>query len=271
MADTDTARAGVQHDALNDCLPLLAEDRKWGLFDFVWVQSGLAIATWAFLFGGVSALFVGFTDGLWTMFVGNCLGAVVMMMASAIMTCKWGTEHFVMQRAIYGALGVLVLVVGLIAPFILGWTTILALMFGRASVQAVNYVAGSSFAGDFAAVTMIAIGALLFGWLIVSNGEKAVRILNRFVAPGLIAMSAILLATIFTQKSFAEILAAAPIQPADDRATNLMLAIELNIAAGAGWWCAVGNIARGARTQRAATWAASSDWCRSRCSRRWWA
>ncbi len=254
MAHDQAPLGSAQDIALQDCLPLLARERQWGLFDFIWVQSGLAIATWAFLFGGVTALFVGFADGLWTMLVGNCLGAIAMMMASAIMTCKWGTEHFVMQRAIYGALGVLVLVIGLIAPFILGWTTILALMFGRAAVEVTNALTGGAHGETSPIVTAIALGALALGWLIVSNGEKAVRILNRFIAPGLIAMSVILLGTIFSQVSFADILAAPAIDPSEDRATNLMLAIELNIAAGAGWWGAVGNIARGAKTQRAATW-----------------
>ncbi|WP_330629302.1 cytosine permease [Thioclava sp. FTW29] len=249
-----SALPDAHHGAMRDCLPVLAEDRSWGLLDFVWVQSGLAIATWAFLFGGVTALFVGFYDGLWTMLVGNILGAVVMMMASAIMTCKWGTEHFVMQRAIYGAIGVLVLAIGLIAPFILGWTTILALMFGRASTQVISYIGGTDLSGNTTVITGFAFAALAFAWLIVAKGDKAVRLLNRFVAPGLIVMSAILFAMIFTQHSWAEIVAAAPIDPAASHATNLMLAIELNIAAGAGWWCAVGNIARGARTQRSATW-----------------
>ena len=251
---TPTAEASPERDAMADCLPLTVADRQWGFLDFVWVQSGMAIATWAFLFGGVTALFVGFADGLWTMLVGNIIGAVVMMMASAMMTCRWGTEHFVMQRAIYGALGVLVLAVGLIAPFILGWTTILAVMFGRAAVQAANAMTGSALAPDAGVSIAIAVAALALGWLIVSRGDRALRRLNRIVAPGLIVMSAVLLGTIFTRHDLAEILAAAPIDPAPDRATNLMLAIELNIAAGAGWWCAVGNIARGARTQRAATW-----------------
>lgn len=237
--------------SLLDTLPLCDQDRRWGFFDFVCVQSGLAIATWAFLFGGVTANFVGFWDGLWTMLFGNCIGVALMLLASALPASKWGAEHFVMQRAIYGPLGVMALILGVMTLSMIGWTTILAVMFGRAAAEV---AAGASVSVGPALEPIIALLALLAGWLIVAHGDNALRALNRLAAPALIVMSAALLATIFGQKSLAEIVAAAPLAPMDDRATNVMLAVELNIAAGMSWWSLAGNISRPARTPRIALW-----------------
>jgi NCS1 family nucleobase:cation symporter-1 len=97
---------------LADTLLLRRSDRQWGLLDFVWIQSGLAIATWAFLIGGVTASYVGFWDGMWTMVLGNFIGATLMLGGSAIPTCKCGTEHHIFHRSIYGPAGVLVVLFG---------------------------------------------------------------------------------------------------------------------------------------------------------------
>ena len=250
----DNTAVSFEDEALNDTLPMVKSHREWGYIDFVWVQSGLAIATWAFLFGGVTALFVGFWDGLWIMLVGNCIGAIPMILASVLITCKWGTEHFIYQRTVYGAIGVMVLVLGLVTITEVGWATILAVMFGRATTQVVNDVAGTNYGPDSSVVIILAFAALFCGWFIVSRGDKGIRTLNRIVAPGLIIMCILLFVMIFTQKTFAEITAALPLDPLEDRASNIMLALELNIAAGVSWWTVAGNIARTAKTQRAAAW-----------------
>ena len=69
MSTTSNMDAG-----LGQTLPTLAAERNWGLLDFSWAQTGLAIATWAFLFGGVTGLFVGFWDGVIAMLLGNVIG-----------------------------------------------------------------------------------------------------------------------------------------------------------------------------------------------------
>ena len=254
MTAIDSKIVALSRQAQLDTLPMLKENRRWGLLDFIWVQSGLAIATWAFLFGGVTAQFVGFWDGLWTMLLGNSIGVIVMIVASMLVTCKWGTEHFVIQRSIYGPVGVLILVLMLLTLVSVGWSTILAVMFGRAATEVVNDIAGSAFAPDSNLVVALAMTALAFAWWIVVRGDASVRALNRFVAPGLIVMSTILLGAIFTQRTVGEIVGAAPLAATGNGATDFMLAIELNVAAGVSWWTVAGNIGRGAMTQRAGVW-----------------
>lgn len=240
--------------ALADTLPLRREDRQWSFLDFVWVQSGLAIATWAFLIGGVTATYVGFWDGLWTMLLGNCIGAIFMLYASALPSSKWGTEHYVLHRSIYGPVGVLgVLVVVSVLP-VIGWTTILAVMFGKAAGEVMAGLTDMPTQASSLRITMIALGALAVSWLVLANGQRGLRILNRFVAPGLIVMTVVLMAAIFSEKTISQIAAAAPLAALDSRTSNLMLAIELNIAVGMSWWSLAANVGRSARTQRIAMW-----------------
>ena len=44
--------------------PLLPSERMWGFWEFTYANSALAIATWAFLIGGATALFVGVQAGI---------------------------------------------------------------------------------------------------------------------------------------------------------------------------------------------------------------
>ena len=249
----DTTAPAADRD-LADTLPLRRSDRQWGLLDFVWIQSGLAIATWAFLVGGVTASYVGFWDGMWTMVLGNGIGATLMLCASAVPTCKWGTEHHIFHRSIYGPAGVLVVLFGITVIPVVGWTSILAVMCGKAVTQLYAGMSGTAAQGSGLAVTAVAIAALFICWLVLARGARGIQVLNRFVAPGLIAMSVLLLVAIFREQSFAEITAAPPLAPMASRSSNLMLALELNIAIGMSWWSLAGNLGRMARTQRAALW-----------------
>lgn len=240
--------------ALADTLPLRCVDRHWSFLDLVWVQSGLAIATWAFLIGGVTATYVGFWDGMWTMLLGNCIGVVIMLYASALPSSKWGTEHYVLHRSIYGPVGVLVVIFVVSALSVVGWTTILAVMFGKAATQLIVGMTGTAEEQSSLKITVIALVALVASWLVLANGDRGIRILNRCVAPGLIVMSVVLFATIFTEKSLSQISSALPLAPLDSRRSSLLLAIELNVAVGMSWWSLAANVARSARTQRAAMW-----------------
>ncbi len=70
----------------------------------------------------------------------------------------------------------------------------------------------------------------------------------------MIVMSVVLLATIFTEKSLSQVAAAPPLAPHESRASNLMLALELNVALGMSWWPLAANVSRFARTRRTAMW-----------------
>ncbi len=249
-----TSNSNWVDTAVSDTLPLRAQERLWGFLDMLWVQSGLAIGTWSFLIGGVTATFVGFWDGIWTMLLGNSIGVIPMLLATALPANKWGTEHYISQRTIYGPLGVMfnILSISLIG---IGWITILAVMFGESTAKVMGELFGVGASTKMLINIAVALASIGIGWVVTVKGDVAIGKLSRYVAPGLILMSAAMLLAIFSQRSWLEISAAPALAAHGDRASNIMLAIELNIAAGMSWWSLAANVSRSARTQRIALWA----------------
>ena len=74
-------------------MPVLREERIWGFWDFTAVNVGLAIATWAFLIGGTTALFVGARAGIAAIFIGNVIGVSLVALAPCIPSAKYGLEQ----------------------------------------------------------------------------------------------------------------------------------------------------------------------------------
>jgi cytosine/uracil/thiamine/allantoin permease len=106
--------------AMAESLPLVAAERTWSFTDVLRVKSGLAVATWAFLFRDTTAQFTGFVDGLLATCFGLTIGIVLLLVAVVLPSYRWGTEFFVHQRSVYGAGGVVlfVLVAVLVAVFV---------------------------------------------------------------------------------------------------------------------------------------------------------
>ena len=121
--------------ALAETLPLTRAERRWSFLDVLSVKSGLAIATWAFLFGGATAQYVGFRDGIMAMLAGNMIGVAILLLALVLPSSKWGTEFFVHQRSVYGPIGALAFVLVAVVIVILAWAAILATMIGRSAVE----------------------------------------------------------------------------------------------------------------------------------------
>jgi NCS1 family nucleobase:cation symporter-1 len=240
--------------AMAESLPLVRSERTWSFLDVLSVKSGLAIATWAFLFGGTTAQFTGFVDGVVATFFGLTIGIVLLLLAIVLPSYRWGTEFFVHQRSVYGAGGVVlfVLVAVLVAVFM--WASILATMIGRAAVEITRTVSTTPVAEAGGVTTVVALVMLVVAWTILVRGSRGVRALNRVAAPALLVLALWLLVAILQKVSIEGLLAAPPIAPVPDRAMNIMLVVELHIAAGLSWYALAGNLARYARTPRSAVW-----------------
>lgn len=245
---------GPDSDSLAESLPLIRADRNWTFIDVMCVKSGLAIATWAFLFGGATAQFVGFWDGIFAIFVGNAIGVILLLLAVVLPSSKWGTEFFVHQRSVYGPLGVLIFVLVVIFLVIIGWTALLATMTGKAVAEIARSVFPDMPIAASTLATMVSLFVLFITWRLIVRGSSGVRVLNLLAAPALILLCVWLMASIFSQVSLADIAAAPAIKPGPDRAKNIMIAIELNIASGISWFNVAANLGRYAKTQRAAVW-----------------
>lgn len=241
-------------DALAETLPLTRAERRWSFLDVLSVKSGLAIATWAFLFGGTTAQYVGFRDGVLAMLAGNTIGVVILLLALVLPSSKWGTEFFVHQRSVYGPIGALAFVLVVVVAVVFAWAAILSTMIGKSAVAILQLAAPSASASAAAIQLAVSVVMLAIAWLILIRGSASVRVLNRLAAPGLLLLCAWLMVALFSTVPLATLLAAPPIAPHPDRATNIMLVVELHIAGGISWGSLAANLGRYAHTQRAVVW-----------------
>lgn len=251
MANT-TKFTGVS--AAFGTLPVLKEERELGFWDHTWINVGLAVATWAFLIGGSTALVVGARDGLYAIIIGNVISVSIMAISVCLAPGKFGIEHYTLLRSIFGSLGVVLLVACLLVVFGIGWSSVLSIMFGRAISTVVNETAGTHIGDNDLPVTAFAVLSIFLAWLLLWKGPTAVKWLNRIVGPGKIILCFGLIFLIFGTKSWDEIANAPALSPFPDSRVNFMIAVEFNLAAGFGYWPVLGNIARFTRTPRAALW-----------------
>jgi len=234
--------------------PVVGEERVWSFLDFTWVNVGLAIATWAFLIGGTTALFVGVNDGIAAIIIGNAIGVGITALAACQGTAKYGVEHYTLLRSVFGATGVRIVALIGVVVFGLGWTSVLGIMFGRATTNVSNEVFGTMIGSTDLLVSLAALVSIVVSWVIIVRGPVSMTRLNRVVGPGLIIVSIVLLVMIFRERSWAQIETATALAPFDNAHMNFMIAVELNVAAGLGWWPVMGNLSRLTKSARAAVW-----------------
>ena len=235
-------------------LPVLRDERIWGFWDFTAVNVGLAIATWAFLIGGSTALFVGAKAGIAAITIGNVIGVSLVALATCIPSAKYGLEQYTALRSVFGSNGTRLIVLALLPPLSMGWNVILAIMLGRAAVNVINTAFSTEFGPDSALVVVFSLTSILIAGVLLVKGPVSIEWFNKVVAPGLGLMTVFMIFLIFADSSWGELLAAEPIDPFNDRALDFMLAVEINLAAGFSWWTITGNLARLTKTQRVAFW-----------------
>ena len=256
MADRQhgAATESPEREATFGTLPVLRHERVWNFADFTWVNIGLAIATWAFLVGGATALFVGAERGIAAMVIGNAIGVALMILASVVSSGRYGLEQYTFLRSVFGPLGIAVIVLTVILVIEMGWTAVLAVMFGRATAQVSNEVLDTNIGPNGILVTLFALVALAVAWFVLARGPVTIRFFNRIVAPVLAVVVVVMLVLIFSERSWSEIAAAPPLEPFDDDALNFMIAVEFNLGVGFSWWPVMGSLARLTTTPRAALW-----------------
>ncbi|SJN11034.1 Predicted hydroxymethylpyrimidine transporter CytX [Leucobacter sp. 7(1)] len=248
--------AEVTKEATYGSLPLLKSERTWSAGDFSWVTLSLAIATWAFLTGGSTVLLVGFTDGIAAMLIGNSIGLAIMALGSVVLSQRLGVEQYRALKSVFGIVGVGIVVFVVVLLTEMGWSSLLGVMFGRAFSEISNQAFGTEFDQFGPLVTVFALLAIFVGWIILSRGPITISKLNRFVAPGLLVVVALMMVLLMSNYSWGDLLAAEPIAPFPDEQLNFMMAVEFNLGAGLSWWPVMGTLSRLTRGPRAALWPA---------------
>ncbi|WP_458116612.1 purine-cytosine permease family protein [Arthrobacter sp. D2-10] len=251
-----TAVEEVEHANTFGSLPLLKSERVWNATDFSWVNVALAIATWAFLVGGATASFVGFQQGVAAMIIGNAIGLCFMVLASTVASQRYGVEQYTILRPVFGVVGVGILVFTVVLITEMGWSSLLGIMVGRATTQVANVATGAEF-GEYG--VMVILGALLaiaVAWLILSRGPVTIGKLNKYIGPGLLVITALLMVFLVLNTSWATLLNAAPLAPFEDPQLNFAIAVEFNVGVGVSWYPVMGSLARMTNSPRAAIWPA---------------
>lgn len=236
--------------------PLLSSERTWSGWDFAWVNTALAIATWAFLVGGSTALLVGFIDGIAAMLIGNAIGLCFMVLASVPASQRYGSEQYTLLRGAFGVVGVGAIVFTIILVTEMGWSSLLAVMAGRATSQVAGAVLGTELAQYGPLVTVGGLLAILVAWFILSRGPVTIGRFNKVVAPGLAVITVVLLVVLVSTTSWETLASAAPLAPFGDETLNFMVAVEFNVGVGVSWYPVMGSLGRMTRHRRAALWPA---------------
>lgn len=250
----DVAAGAVEQDSSFGTLPLLKHERVWGGWDYAWVNIGMAVATWAFLVGGSTALFVGAKHGILAIIIGTSIGAAIVAIGVCISTGKYGTEQYTFLRTVFGPAGSRLMLFLLLVVFGVGWASVLSIMFGRASTNILNISTSGNFSSNGLAVTAFGLLGIAISWLALWRGPVSINWLNRTVAPGLLVLSVIMLYLILHNQGWDQIVKAEPTSPTGDTRVDFMIAVELSLSATLGWWPITGNVARLTRTPRSAMW-----------------
>lgn len=246
----------LENEAAFGTFPLLKHERLWSGWDYTWVNTALAIATWAFIVGGSTALLVGFQDGIAAMIIGNAIGLCFMVLASTVASQRYGSEQYTMLRGAFGVVGVAVLVFTVIVITEMGWSSLLAVMAGRASSQVIATATGAALSQYGPAVTVGGLLSILLAWFILSRGPVTLGKFNKVIAPGLAVITVVMMVFLVANTSVGELFSAAPLAPFDDNTLNFMVAVEFNVGVGVSWYPIMGSLARMTSSRKAAVWPA---------------
>ncbi|NWL08266.1 cytosine permease [Pseudomonas hunanensis] len=235
--------------------PLLPSERVWGFWGFAYANSALAVATWVFLIGGATALFVGPLQGIAAIIIGNIIGVVLAASSTCLPCGKYGVEQFTFLRSMFGLNGSRLVYFLSVVVLTMGWLAVLGLMCGRALDNLQTLVHQAQPSGDGWLVTGGALLAIVLAALVAMRGPDMIRRLSAVIAPSLILIMLALMYFISRRYSLDQLLAMPPLQPPfENPHVNFMVAVEINIAAGFSWWPYIGNLSRLCSNQRTAFW-----------------
>lgn len=235
--------------------PLLPTERMWGFWEFTYANSALAIATWAFLIGGATALFVGVSEGIAAIVIGNILGVLLATFATCVPCGKYGTEQFTFLRSMFGSNGSRLVYVLAVVFLTMGWLAVLGLMFGRSIDGLTGLLSEHQTEPTGLLVLLSGFFAIILAGFVVARGPTSIKVFNTIVAPALVLIMGAMLYLILSERSVAELLALPALDaPFADKRVNFMIAVEVNMAAGLSWWPYIGNLARLSKNQRTAFW-----------------
>jgi nucleobase:cation symporter-1, NCS1 family len=250
--DTRSLVARADHESLYGTIPLLRRERVYGFWDLFFVAGSFAVATWCYVQGATLATVVNF----WQAFaatLGPLMAAGIIVVLVGNISTRYGIDHWIYQRAVFGYFGVLVLAFVAITTT-WGWYAINAQLFGQAMQKGLNEV-GMNVTDGW--VKPLALGCVVIGWALAMGGPAGVKWSTRIMAPLLFAIGLMVLVLVIV-KGHSTIFSAGPIgsEPGTSGSIdNYALAVEWNVAFALGWYPTIGAITRLVKRERPAHWA----------------
>jgi len=240
----------IRDESLYGRLPLLPDEREYGMRSANTSCFAYAVATWCFLTGGYVAQYLGAIDGMICLLTGSVIGTFLTTMAPALGSQRYGLEAIDYTKSAFGQRGSRILLIFYLINQ-LGWTGLILVMFGN-GIR--NILAGFGFEpGAWVAGAGVAVGLWLV-YLLVTRGIHLLNVSNAYIAPGLLFLTIGMMALLLRDHGWSEIVAAEPLDPYEDRWMNYMIVLELSIAGGISWWGGVGFLARNTKTRRNAVY-----------------
>jgi len=247
---TDPNDELLRQESLFGRLPLLPSEREYGTLGAHNTCFAYAVATWCFLTGSYVAQLVGAVQGVVCLIAGSLIGIFLTTMPVSLGCQRYGLEQIDFCKPAFGQRGSrLILLFFLIN--MLGWNGLILTLFGngiRNIIHALGYTPPSWIVG-----AGVALG-LGVSYAIVTRGVHWLNISNSVITPGLGALIVFMIYMLISEHGWPEIAAAKPLNPFPNPFVNYMIAIEIGIAGGVGWWGGLGFLARNTRTPRNAVY-----------------
>jgi NCS1 family nucleobase:cation symporter-1 len=159
-------------------------------------------------------------------------------------------------RGAFGVVGVGAIVFTVILITEMGWSSLLAVMAGRATSQVASTMAGVDLGQYGPVVTIGGLVAIAIAWWVLSRGPVTIGRFNAIIAPGLAVITVVMMVFLVVNTTWDALLTASPIAPFEDETLNFMVAVEFNVGVGVSWYPVMGSLARMTRTRKAAVWPA---------------
>jgi purine-cytosine permease-like protein len=238
------AAEGIVRETLEGRLPVLADERVYRTFPSVlWTSVGISAATWAFMIGMALPRVGSKEVGLIAYGIGTAATFVLVMLSTGLPSVRYGLELVDVSKAAFGIRGRVVPLVGLLVTCA-GWSYVQAAMTAKGLA---NMTAAATGAPADRTVVPWGLGVLLLVFVLTCRGPKLFERLGQWIGPGMLVVSAILIAAAI--HAFGARTVAASELPASalytsDRLTGFMLGVEWGAAVALTFWPIVGGITR---------------------------
>lgn len=232
-------------------LPAKKNEREFGFWDLMFVQSGFGIAAWCFLVGGLTGSVLNAKDSIFTILFGNAF-PVFLIVPIAVLFARYGVDTFIGFRSALGYKGSDIFFV-MFAVLNLGWISIACFMVGEASTKLLElFGAGAFWTARETGAPIFAILAFFIAFSVAFQGPVAIKWFTRIGVPSILLVLIGLIVVVLFKEGPAKLFALQPASPYDSYARSIATALEWNVGLGFSWLPYIGQYSRLAKSEKSA-------------------